>query len=96
MNALKKRWIPDRLKLNEYIQATKFFIRTKQEPANLSREEGEFLALIGNEPLSLKDIYWDRNILLSKKAMNSLIQKRLVQAVGFTPHRCSACAWRIY
>lgn len=85
MNALKKRWIPDRLKLNEHIQATKFFIRTKQEPANLSREEGELLALIGNEPLSLKDIYWDRNILPSKKVMDSLIQKRLVQAVGFTP-----------
>ena len=85
MNALKKRWIPDRLKLNEHIQATKFFIRTKQEPANLSREEGELLALIGNEPLSLKDIYWDRNILPSKKAMDSLIQKRLVQAIGFTP-----------
>jgi N-methylhydantoinase A/oxoprolinase/acetone carboxylase beta subunit len=46
MNALKKRWIPDRLKLNEHIQATKFFIRTKQEPANLSWEEGELLALI--------------------------------------------------
>jgi len=30
MNALKKHWIPDRLKLNEHIQATKFFIRTKQ------------------------------------------------------------------
>ena len=85
MNALKKRWIPDRLKLNEHIQATKFFIRTKQEPANLSREEGELLALIGNEPLSLKDIYWDRNILPSKKVTDSLIQKRLVQAVGFTP-----------
>ena len=85
MNALKKRWIPDRLKLNEHIQATKFFIRTKQEPANLSREEGELLALIGNEPLSLKDIYWNRNILPSKKVTDSLIQKRLVQAVGFTP-----------
>ena len=85
INALKKRWIPDRLKLNEHIQATKFFIRTKQEPANLSQEEGELLALIGNEPLSLKDIYWDRNILPSKKVMDSLIQKRLVQAVGFTP-----------
>lgn len=85
MNTLKKRWIPDRLKLNEHIQATKFFVRTEQEPANLNREEKELLALIGNEPLSLKDVYWDRNILPSKKLMDSLIRKRLVQAIGFTP-----------
>ncbi|MDD2614848.1 MAG: hydantoinase/oxoprolinase family protein [Methanosarcina sp.] len=85
MNTLKKRWIPDRLKLDEHIQATKFFVRTEQKPVNLSREEGELLALIRNEPLSLKDVYWDRNILPSKRVMNSLIQKRLVQVIGFTP-----------
>lgn len=82
---LKKRWIPDRLKLNEHIQATKFFVRTEQRPANLNREEKELLLLIKDEPRSLKDIYWDRNILPSKKVMDSLIQKRLIQAIGFTP-----------
>ena len=85
METLKKRWSPDRLKLNEHIQATKFFVQTEKEPANLNREEKELLALIGNDPLSLKDVYWDRNILPSKKVMDSLIQKRLVQAIGFTP-----------
>ncbi len=85
MNTLKKRWIPDRLKMNEHIQATKFFVRTKQIAVDLNREEKELLALIGNEPLSLKDVYWDKNILPSKKVMDSLIQKRLVQAIGFTP-----------
>ncbi|AKB18766.1 MULTISPECIES: hydantoinase/oxoprolinase N-terminal domain-containing protein [unclassified Methanosarcina] len=85
MNTLKKRWIPDRLKMNEHIQATKFFVRTKQIAVDLSQEEEKLLALIGNEPLSLKDVYWDKNILPSKKVMDSLIQKRLVQAIGFTP-----------
>ncbi len=85
MSTLKKRWIPDRIKLDEHIQATKFFVRTEQKPVNLSREEGELLALIRNEPLSLKDVYWDRNILPSKRVMDSLIQKRLVQVIGFTP-----------
>ncbi|MFY9339959.1 MAG: hypothetical protein ACOX7X_07900 [Methanosarcina flavescens] len=85
LSTLKKRWIPDRLKLDEHIQAAKFFVRTEQRPVNLSREEGELLALIGKEPLSLKDIYWDRNILPSKRVMGSLIQKRLVQVIGFTP-----------
>ncbi|AKB29473.1 Hydantoinase [Methanosarcina siciliae T4/M] len=85
MNTLKKRWIPDRLKLNEHIQATKFFVRTKQKASNLSKEEEELLAHIRNEPLSLKDVYWDRNILPSKKVMDSLIQRRLVQVIGFTP-----------
>ena len=85
MSTLKKRWIPDRLKLNEHIQATKFFVRTQQKPVNLSREEEELLSHIENEPLSLKDVYWDRNILPSKKVMDSLIRKRLIQAIGFTP-----------
>ncbi|AAM06862.1 TPA: hydantoinase/oxoprolinase family protein [Methanosarcina acetivorans] len=85
MNTLKKRWIPDRLKLNEHIQATKFFVRTKQKASNLSKEEEELLAHIRNEPLSLKDVYWDRNVLPSKKVMDSLIQRRLVQVIGFTP-----------
>ena len=85
MSTLKKRWIPDRLKLNEHIQATKFFVRTRQKPVNLSREEEELLSHIENEPLSLKDVYWDRNILPSKKVMDSLIRKRLIQAIGFTP-----------
>ncbi|HWQ44653.1 MAG TPA: hydantoinase/oxoprolinase family protein, partial [Methanosarcina barkeri] len=85
MSTLKKRWIPDRLKLNEHIQATKFFVRTQQKPVNLSREEEELLSHIGNEPLSLKDVYWDRNILPSRKVMDSLIRKRLIQAIGFTP-----------
>lgn len=85
LSRLKRRWIPDRLKLNEHIQPAKFFVRTKMEPINLSREEKELLALIRDEPLSLKDIYWDKNILPSKKVMDSLIQKRLVQVIGFTP-----------
>lgn len=41
--------------------------------------------MIRNEPLSLKDVYWDRNVLPSKKVMDSLIQRRLVQVIGFTP-----------
>ncbi|HIH75079.1 MAG TPA: hydantoinase/oxoprolinase family protein [Methanosarcina sp.] len=85
MDTLKKRWVPDKLKLNEHIQATKFFVRTTQKPVNLSREEEELLALIKNEPLSLKDIYWDKPILPPRKVMDSLVQKRLVQAIGFTP-----------
>jgi N-methylhydantoinase A/oxoprolinase/acetone carboxylase beta subunit len=39
MDTLKKRWIPDKLKLNEHIQATKFFVRTKKEPVNLNRKK---------------------------------------------------------
>lgn len=85
MNTLKKRWIPDRLKLDEHIQATKFFVRTEQKPVNLNREEKELLALIRDEPRSLKDVYWDKSILPPKRVMDSLIQKRLVQVIGFTP-----------
>ncbi len=85
MHSLKKRWIPDRLKLNEHIQATKFFVRTGRKPIELSGEEKELLALIGDEPKSLNDVYWDRKVLPSRRVMDSLIQKRLIQAIGFTP-----------
>lgn len=85
MATLKKRWIPDRLKLDEHIQATKFFIRTKKKAVDLSKEEEELLSHIKDEPLSLKDVYWNRNILPAKRVMDSLIQKRLVQVIGFTP-----------
>jgi len=85
MTTLKKRWIPDRLKLDEHIQATKFFVRTKQKAVDLTREEEELLSHIKDEPLSLKDVYWNRNILPAKRVMDSLIQKRLVQVIGFTP-----------
>ncbi|MGM0771577.1 MAG: hydantoinase/oxoprolinase family protein, partial [Halobacteriota archaeon] len=40
---------------------------------------------IGNEPLTVSEIYWDKDIMPSPMLLDSLIQKRLIQAIGFTP-----------
>ncbi|ATU08130.1 hydantoinase/oxoprolinase N-terminal domain-containing protein [Methanohalophilus portucalensis] len=71
--------------LGENIQPTKFFIRTKQEPIELTEREEDLLSRIKDEPLTVSDIYWDSKALPSPMIMASLIQKRLVQAIGFTP-----------
>ena len=71
--------------LGENIQPTKFFIRTKQEPIELTDREEDLLSRIKDEPLTVSDIYWDSKALPSPMVMASLIQKRLVQAIGFTP-----------
>ncbi|MEL4304398.1 hydantoinase/oxoprolinase family protein [Methanococcoides sp. LMO-2] len=82
---LKQGQSISRLKLGENIQPTKFFIRTAQEPIELTQREEELLNRIGDEPLTVSEIYWDKNIMPSPMLLDSLIQKRLIQAIGFTP-----------
>jgi N-methylhydantoinase A/oxoprolinase/acetone carboxylase beta subunit len=82
---LKQGQSISRLKLGENIQPTKFFIRTEQKPIELTQREEELLNRIGDEPLTVSEIYWDKNIMPSPMLLDSLIQKRLIQAIGFTP-----------
>ncbi|MDK2892387.1 hydantoinase/oxoprolinase family protein [Methanohalophilus sp.] len=75
--------IPSKMQLCENIQPTKFFIRTGKEPAELSSTEEDLLDRIGDEPISVNDIYSDH--LPSPIFLDLLIKKRLIQAIGFTP-----------
>ena len=85
LNTLKRTPIPPREDLCENIQPTKFFVRSGYPAGELSKAEAEILDAIGGEPASVPEIA----LLIKKDPMpqvfDSLIQKRLVQAIAFTP-----------
>ncbi|WP_406660369.1 hydantoinase/oxoprolinase family protein [Methanolobus sp. ZRKC3] len=85
MEQLRAGRTPSRVQLEENIQPTKFFVRTAKENPGLSGYEGEILAMIGEEPVSINDIFWKLGSPISTDHIDGLIQKRLVQAIGFTP-----------
>jgi N-methylhydantoinase A/oxoprolinase/acetone carboxylase beta subunit len=85
MDQLKSGRTPSRVQLAENVQPTKFFVRTGKEAANLSSFEKDLMEIIGDEPVSLNDIFWKIGKPISPDSVDSLIQKRLVQAIGFTP-----------
>jgi N-methylhydantoinase A/oxoprolinase/acetone carboxylase beta subunit len=82
---LKMGRTPARVELGENVQPTKFFVRTGKEPIKISSYEQEILNTIGKEPVCISDIYWKFGRPVSVEHLDYLIQKRLVQAIGFTP-----------
>jgi N-methylhydantoinase A/oxoprolinase/acetone carboxylase beta subunit len=82
---LKRTPIPLREDLCENIQPTKFFVRSDYSAGELSEAESDVLDVIGDEPVSVSEI----SALIRKdfhpQTLDSLIKKRLVQAIGFTP-----------
>ncbi|WMW26359.1 hydantoinase/oxoprolinase family protein [Methanolobus sediminis] len=85
MELLKSGRTPSRIQLAENVQPTKFFVRTGKEAPNLSSFEKELMEIINYDPVSLNDIFWKIGKPISPDSVDSLIQKRLVQAIGFTP-----------
>jgi N-methylhydantoinase A/oxoprolinase/acetone carboxylase beta subunit len=84
-DTLKMGRTPARVELGENVQPTKFFVRTGKEPVKISPYEQEILNTIGKEPVCISDIYWKFGRPVSVEHLDYLIQKRLVQAIGFTP-----------
>ncbi|WP_094229155.1 hydantoinase/oxoprolinase family protein [Methanolobus psychrotolerans] len=85
MEQLRSGRTPSRVQLAENIQPTKFFVRTGKKAPNLSEFENKLLGTIGTEPVSINDIFWKMETPISADQVDNLIQKRLVQAIGFTP-----------
>jgi N-methylhydantoinase A/oxoprolinase/acetone carboxylase beta subunit len=85
LEALKKGRIPGAMHLEENVQPTKFFVRTGAEAAGLGNMEQELFDRIKDFPTSLNDIFWETQRNLSPGLLDSLIRKRLIQAIGFTP-----------
>ncbi len=71
--------------LCENIQVTKFFVRTGFRPIELKAGEQEIYRHIGKEPVSFGDLLIALKKRPSPLLLDSLIQKRLIQAIGFTP-----------
>ncbi len=85
LNNLKRPSIPARENLCENIQPTKFFVRSGYLAGELSKAEAEVLEAIGEEPVSVFEISAHIRKDLHPQTLDSLIKKRLVQAIGFTP-----------
>ena len=71
--------------LGENVQATKFFIKTDFKPIELTNREREIYRHIGKEPVSYGDLIVKLQKRPSVLVLDALIQKRLIQAIGFTP-----------
>lgn len=71
--------------LCENIQVTKFFVRTGFRPIELKAGEREIYRHIGKDPVSFGDLLIALKKRPSPSILDSLIQKRLIQAIGFTP-----------
>lgn len=70
----------------ENIQLTKFFVRTSLRPIELKAGEREIYRHIGKEePVSFGDLLIALKKRPSPSILDSLVQKRLIQAIGFTP-----------
>jgi N-methylhydantoinase A/oxoprolinase/acetone carboxylase beta subunit len=71
--------------LCESIQVTKFYVRTDFRPIELKAGEREIYRHIRKEPISFGDLLVALKKRPSPSMLDSLIQKRLIQAIGFTP-----------
>ncbi len=85
LNNLKRTPTPMRGDLCENIQPTKFFARSGYLAGELSKAEAEVLEVIGEEPVSVPEITALIRKNCQSQTLDSLIKKRLVQAIGFTP-----------
>lgn len=82
---LKRSRVVSRKLMDENFQPTKFFVRTGYEAADLEYDERTVFSLIGNEPVSATEIMTQSNKPSLTKVFDSLLQKRLIQGIGFTP-----------
>lgn len=82
---LEKNPVPLRTMLNEHIQPTKFFVSTGADPINPTESERKLIEFIRDEPLSIYEILNKMKRFPSPEVLDSLIQQRVIQAIGFTP-----------
>jgi len=85
VDKLRSGRTPSRVQLSESIQPTKFFVRTGSKASGLSKYEKEILDVIGDDPVSINDIFLELGRSIFTDYIDTLIQKRLIQAIGFTP-----------
>ncbi|MDY0387338.1 MAG: hydantoinase/oxoprolinase family protein [Methanolobus sp.] len=85
LEKLKRIVVPSRRLFDENIQPTKFFVRTSKKVGELTENEEMVLSVIGNDPVSYDDMSMGLKKPPSSFVLSSLIKKRLVQAIGFTP-----------
>ncbi len=87
VNELKRKKTILKSQLGENIQPTKFFLRTEVDSSqmSISKHEEEILNKIPYNPISIHEIYWNKDFFPSPIILDKLINKRLIKAIGLTP-----------
>ncbi|MDW7732099.1 MAG: hydantoinase/oxoprolinase family protein [Methanolobus sp.] len=85
INKLKQTRIILRGLLDENYQPTKFFVATGYPATGLNEQELAILSAVGDEPVSINEITISLKRDTSSAVLDSLMKKRLLQAIGFTP-----------
>jgi N-methylhydantoinase A/oxoprolinase/acetone carboxylase beta subunit len=85
LEKLQKSVTPPRHMLDWNVQPTKFFMRSGFKASDLNESETAVLDVLSDEPMSLDEIISLSQRYPSSVVLDSLIQKRLIQPVGFTP-----------
>ncbi|MCQ6962403.1 hydantoinase/oxoprolinase family protein [Methanolobus chelungpuianus] len=85
LEQLKTNPMPSKIRLGINYQPTKFYLRTGYRAIEISKEEEETLSAISEGPTSTSEIFDRIKRYPSSASLDSLIKKRLIQAIGFTP-----------
>ncbi|MEZ5335830.1 MAG: hydantoinase/oxoprolinase family protein [Methanolobus sp.] len=85
IRSLKRNRILSRQMMDRHYQPTTFYVRTDYPARGLDEKEAELLSYINYDPVSINYLSDISNVPPSNKLLDSLIQKRLVQVIGFTP-----------
>lgn len=84
LEILENRWVPHNQKLAEFIQPTLYYIKTDENVHSLTQEEKNYLSRIKLVPTLISNKNWENNFV-PEAVLESLVLKRAVQMVGFTP-----------
>ncbi|WP_407355145.1 hydantoinase/oxoprolinase N-terminal domain-containing protein [Methanolobus sp. WCC5] len=84
LEQLSSNPIPSKMLLGINYQPTRFYLRTGYHILETSKEENEILDTIKDSPTSITEIFNRMKRYPSSKVLDSLIQKRLIQPIGFT------------
>jgi N-methylhydantoinase A/oxoprolinase/acetone carboxylase beta subunit len=85
LEQLKTSPMPSKIRLGINYQPTKFYLRTGYQAIEISKEEEETLGAIKKDPTSTAEIFDRIKRYPSSGSLDSLMKKRLIQAIGFTP-----------
>ncbi|SFM71088.1 hydantoinase/oxoprolinase N-terminal domain-containing protein [Methanolobus profundi] len=84
LEQLKANPIPSKMRIGVNYQPTKFYLRTDYEVLEASPEEKEVLEAVKKHPTSTTEIFNRIKKYPTSNVFDTLIQKRLLQPIGFT------------
>lgn len=81
---LKTNSMPTKTQININYQPTKFYLRTEYEIQDITEKEAKVLNAIKSQPTSITEIFNRNKSYPASDILDNLIQKRLIQPIGFT------------